>query len=175
VDNQSPTIGCPGDVTVEIPSGMTGASDVTLGYPSVSDNCGMSNVVNTEANCYPVGTNVVVWTATDIHGNQSLCTQRVIVAAVTVNSSNFHMVEIEAVGDDLNLTWQTFGNTTNVIQLVSPPLPNGDYTNSYVDLIPVFVPGSGPAITNWVDSGAVTNYSTRYYRIKLQPGESCTP
>jgi hypothetical protein len=62
-----------------------------------------------------------------------------------------------------------------VIELVSPPLPNGDYTNSYSYLSQVYVPGSGPVITNWLDVGAVTNYPTRYYRIKLQPGESCTP
>jgi len=94
------------------------------------------------------------------------------VVAVTVDSSNFSILAIEAIGDDINLTWQTFGNSTNVIQLATPII-GGNYTNNYIDLDTVIVPGSGAVITNWVDVGGATNYPSRFYRMGLQLGPPC--
>jgi hypothetical protein len=174
VDNQPPLISCPSSVTVYIPDGMTGAGNVALGNPVASDNCGVASVTNNSPSCIAVGTNLVVWTATDIHGNSAVCTQAVIVTLVTVSPSNFKIVGIEAVGDDIYLTWQTFGNSTNVIQLVSPNT-NGNFTNSFIDLDTVIVPGSGQVITDWVDYGGATNSPSRYYRIRFEAGSPCTP
>ncbi|HUK82305.1 MAG TPA: hypothetical protein VLZ12_06700, partial [Verrucomicrobiae bacterium] len=98
----------------------------------------------------------------------------VIVATVTADPSNFGIVAIEAIGDDIDLIWKTFGNTTNVIQLATPII-NGNYTNTYIDLDAVIVPGSGAIITNWVDYGGATNRPSRFYRILLQPGPGCEP
>src|SRR5439155_3064217 len=80
VDNQAPTISCPADVTVNVDAGQCTATNVFLGVPiSTNDNCAVATVVNDAAPSYGVGTNLVVWTATDIHGNSTACTQRVIV------------------------------------------------------------------------------------------------
>jgi hypothetical protein len=165
---------CPTDVVVTIPDDMTCACDPSLGSPLVSDNCGVASLTNNVPSCFPVGTNLVVWTATDIHGNSANCTQQVVVVQVTVDSSNFHILAIEAINDDVKLTWQTFGSTTNVIQLATPII-SGNYTNNYIDLDIVFVPGSGAAITNWFDYGGATNKPSRYYRIRLQSGTPPCP
>jgi hypothetical protein len=172
VDGQAPTIRCPGSVVVYLAEGMTGAGNVALGDPMVTDNCGVAGVTNNGSICYPVGTNLVVWTATGVDGLQSTCTQQVIVARI--GSSNFGVVGVKAIGNDIQLTWQTVGTTTNLIQLVTP-ITKGDYTNSYINLDAVVVPGSGPVITNWVDHGGATNRPSRYYRIGLQTGQPCTP
>src|SRR5206468_3488704 len=79
VDNQAPSISCPGAVTVSADVGQCSATNVVLGTPVTGDNCGVSTVVNDGSGAYPVGTNAVVWTVTDIHGNPSSCTQQVIV------------------------------------------------------------------------------------------------
>ena len=97
-----------------------------------------------------------------------------IVVLVTVDSSNFRILAIEAIDDDINLTWQTFGNSTNVIQLVSPVV-DGNYTNNYIGLDTVLVPGTGAVITNWFDYGGATNIPSRYYRIRFEPGPPCEP
>jgi hypothetical protein len=173
VDNQPPVITC-SDVIVTIPDDMTCACDPSLGSPLVSDNCGVASLTNDAPSCFPVGTNLVVWTATDIHGNSANCMQQVVVVQVTVDSSNFHILAIEAINDDVKLTWQTFGNSTNVIQLVDP-IVNGNYTNSYIDIDTVLVPGSGAVIADWVDFGGATNEPSRYYRIRFEPGPPCSP
>ena len=174
LDNEPPAMTCPADVTVIIPAGMTCACNVTLGLPAVSDNCSVASLNNNAPSCYSVGTNLVLWTATDNHGNVSVCTQRVIVATVTLDSASVRIVAIQALGDDINLTWQTFGNTTNVIQLATPIIA-GNYTNNFINLGTVVVPGSGVAVTNWVDHGGATNSPSRFYRIHLQPGAPCSP
>jgi hypothetical protein len=73
---------------------------------------------------------------------------------------------------DLQLTWQTFGNTTNVIQWVTPVV-NGNCTNNFINLSTIIVPGSGAVTTNWLDVGALTATPARYYRIRLQLGPPC--
>jgi hypothetical protein len=78
-DTQPPTITCPALVTVIASPGLCGAINVALGTPTVSDNCGLVTVSNNAPALFPVGTNTVVWTATDSHGNRVTCPQTVIV------------------------------------------------------------------------------------------------
>jgi hypothetical protein len=143
-----------------------------LDSPQVSDVCGLASLTNNALSCYPVGTNLVVWTATNIHGISASCTQRVIVAQVAANAGYFSMVNIQAIGKDINLTWQTFGNSTNIIQLALPTA-DGSYTNAFTNIGTVFVPGSGIVITNWMDYGGATNLPSRYYRVQFQLGSPC--
>src|SRR5437899_5042590 len=98
VDNQVPSISCPAAVSVDADAGLFCTLSLHDALPiSSGDNCGVSTVVNDGSEPYPVGTNAVVWTVTDVHGNSDLCTQQVIVvdnqvpsiscpAAVTVNA-----------------------------------------------------------------------------------------
>ena len=174
VDNQPPIITCPPDVTVSNPVGMSCAIDVALGAPVVNDNCGVASTTNNAPSSFSLGTNLVVWTATDVHGNSATCTQQVMVLTVPVDSGSVKIVSIEAIGNDINLTWQTFGSTTNVIQLDNS-IADGNFTNSFTDIATVLVPGTGTVITNWVDIGGATNFPSRYYRIHVELGASPCP
>src|SRR5207247_11128977 len=79
-DTERPSMSCPADVTVSADAGQCSATNVSLGTPaSTNDNCAVATVVNNGSEPYGVGTNLVVWTVTDIHNNQSTCTQQVIV------------------------------------------------------------------------------------------------
>lgn len=81
-----PTITCPPNVTVNAAEDQCYATGVVLGNPVVSDNCiiaitvarFMGNVV-TLSTQFPVGSNNVIWTVTDIGGNTTTCIQTVIV------------------------------------------------------------------------------------------------
>ena len=64
---------------VNIPG--TCAASSRLRYTSYfSDNCGVATVTNNAPALFPVGTTVVTWTVTDIHGNVTdTATQTVVV------------------------------------------------------------------------------------------------
>jgi hypothetical protein len=78
-DNQPPTITCPADVTVSANAGVCYATGVVLGSATASENCGAVTVTSNAPPQFPVGTNLVTWTATDSSGNTATCQQRVIV------------------------------------------------------------------------------------------------
>ncbi|MFM1769254.1 MAG: hypothetical protein RJA22_1783, partial [Verrucomicrobiota bacterium] len=82
-DTVPPILACPADVTVNADAGQCSASAVALGTPSVSDNaspaCGTVTVTSDAPAQFPVGTNLVTWTATDAAGNSSTCVQTVVV------------------------------------------------------------------------------------------------
>ena len=78
VDNQPPTITCPATVTVDTDAGHCYASGVALGTPVTADNCGVAGGQQCPG-AVPIGTTLVVWTVTEIHGNSNTCTQTVIV------------------------------------------------------------------------------------------------
>ena len=83
-DNEAPMITCPDDVLQTADAGMCDAV-VSIDIPVTSDNCGVANVTNDYNNTddatdtYPVGTTTIVWTVTDIYGNESTCTQTVVI------------------------------------------------------------------------------------------------
>jgi hypothetical protein len=84
-DNVAPALTCDANVSVVANIGACGANAVSVTGPSVFDNCGSTSVTNdynntADANdAYPLGTTVVVWTATDGNGNTSTCSQTVTV------------------------------------------------------------------------------------------------
>jgi hypothetical protein len=75
-DDENPVITCPSDVTVSNDPGLCEAF-VTVDPMVASDNCAIDTIVNDyngtsdASDVYPVGTTVVNWTVTDIHGNVS--------------------------------------------------------------------------------------------------------
>lgn len=70
-DNQKPLIKAPAAVSVVNDNGTCGAEISSLGTPEVSDNCGIATITNNAPTIFPVGSTIVVWTVTDIHGNVS--------------------------------------------------------------------------------------------------------
>jgi hypothetical protein len=72
VDAEKPVIVAPGNFSVANDPGECQAKISSLGSPTASDACGVASVSNNHPSPYfPVGNTVVVWTATDIHGNVS--------------------------------------------------------------------------------------------------------
>src|SRR5690554_1873960 len=80
-DNENPTILCQPNVSAiaDLNGCEADAAGVNLGTPVTSDNCGVDDITNDAPTIYPVGTTVVTWTVTDIHGNSATCTQNVVV------------------------------------------------------------------------------------------------
>jgi hypothetical protein len=83
-DDELPVIDCPADITQTADAGLCSAA-VTVPQPVTSDNCGIAQVVNDYTNTsdatavYPVGTTIINWTVTDIHGNTSGCSMSITV------------------------------------------------------------------------------------------------
>lgn len=77
VETKAPSITCPPEKTVYANPGWCYATNVSLGNPTVSDNCGVASVTNDAPQQYPVGTTYVTWTVTDKSGNTKTCTQKV--------------------------------------------------------------------------------------------------
>gem|GEM_PF-513094 len=90
-DNEKPTITAPAMVSVVNAAGFCGAT-VNLGTPVTADNCGVATVTNNAPAIFPVGTTIVTWTVTDIHGNiTDTATQEVVVIdneKPTINVNN---------------------------------------------------------------------------------------
>lgn len=79
VDETPPVFtSCPSDISVTAGAGCSAVASWTA--PTVSD-CSSVTVVGSHVSgsAFPVGTNVVAYTATDIHGRSSTCTFKVIV------------------------------------------------------------------------------------------------
>ena len=82
-DDQLPAITCGGDISETIISSADCDHMITVPTPNSSDNCAVESVVNDfnglddASAVYPFGTTTVVWTATDVNGNQSTCTQTI--------------------------------------------------------------------------------------------------
>jgi uncharacterized repeat protein (TIGR01451 family) len=81
-DTTPPVIICPPNVAVNSDPGHCYASDVELGTPVTSDNCGGPvGAVNDAPAQFMPGTTVITWTATDACGNTASCQQLVVVTA----------------------------------------------------------------------------------------------
>ncbi len=76
-DTETPRLQAPANVVITTNS--TRVSNVRLGNPVVSDNCGIQKVSNNAPRYFYRGTTIVIWTATDIHGNVSTAVQTVTV------------------------------------------------------------------------------------------------
>lgn len=79
-DDHGPQLTCPPDFTdVPVDQGQCFATILSLGEPDAVDDCGSVTVVNDASAQFPIGITTVIWTATDLAGNQTTCSQRVTV------------------------------------------------------------------------------------------------
>ncbi len=87
----------------------------------------------------------------------------------TDSGSAFRIISVVQEGDDIRVTWNAGGGTTNVLQAATGDV-NGGHMTSFADLNePIVILGTGDTITNSVDTGGTTNFSSRYYRVRLVP------
>ena len=85
------------------------------------------------------------------------------------NSTPLRITSIVKQGNDVLLTWITATGKTNVLQFTKGTAV-GSYSNNFTDLSPVIIPtGVGLTSTNYLDTGAATNFPSRYYRVRLVP------
>jgi len=82
----------------------------------------------------------------------------------TNSASMFQILSVERASNDLNVTWQTVGGKTNVLQAAF------DLSGSYSNVSPnIIISGSGDTTTNYLDTGGATNTPSRFYRVRLVP------
>ncbi len=79
LDNTNPTITAPADVVADVNSGNCTATDVALGTPTTSDNCGVDTVSSDAPASFPLGETTVTWTVIDNAGNTATATQKVTI------------------------------------------------------------------------------------------------
>ncbi len=77
-DMQAPTVVAPDMISVVNTPGTCTATIASLGTPYVADNCGIASITNNAPAVFPVGTTVVTWTVTDIHGNTTDTAQQLV-------------------------------------------------------------------------------------------------
>ncbi|MCH2230957.1 MAG: HYR domain-containing protein [Crocinitomicaceae bacterium] len=78
-DNVDPIITCPADITVSADPGVCDASSVAYGTATATDACGILTIIDDAPATFPLGNTTVTWTATDVNGNTTTCSQVVTV------------------------------------------------------------------------------------------------
>ena len=86
VDNTSPTITCPANIANVPTEPGTCAAHVNPGTATATDNCDSNPAITAVRSdgqaltaTYPKGTTTITWTATDVSGNHSSCSQTITV------------------------------------------------------------------------------------------------
>jgi PKD repeat protein/endonuclease/exonuclease/phosphatase family metal-dependent hydrolase len=94
----------------------------------------------------------------------------------TNSASAFRILSITSQGSNTLITWATAGGQTNILQGGVGDLDNNNpaYSNLFYDLSePIVIPGSGDAVTNFLDNdagwGEFSNWPARYYRVRTAP------
>ncbi len=84
-----------------------------------------------------------------------------------VDGSYFRVTSIAPQSNGVNVIWTTVGGRSNVVQV---SVGGTGYSGTFTDLSSVIaVPGAGLGTTNYIDAGALTNASSRFYRVRLVP------
>ena len=83
----------------------------------------------------------------------------------TNSASALRITSIVPQGTDLLITWTTGIGRTNALQFTLGAA--GSYSNNYSDLF--IVTNLTGTVTNYLDTGAATNFPARYYRVRLVP------
>jgi uncharacterized repeat protein (TIGR03803 family) len=86
-------------------------------------------------------------------------------------SSVFAITGIAEQGNDVLITWTSGVGSTNALQGTTNTVQataNANFTtNDFADIF--IVTNTVSSVTNYLDAGAVTNFSSRYYRVRLVP------
>ncbi len=126
IDTEDPVFACPtANVVRNTDAGVCDHLAVSADLdPTVSDNCGLQTVVNDYNNAnsldgavFPKGKTLVTWTATDIHGNSSVCSYHIKIrdreAPVFDNCPAGTTLVVPAYTPGAYHTWPTLTATDN--------------------------------------------------------------
>jgi uncharacterized repeat protein (TIGR03803 family) len=86
---------------------------------------------------------------------------------ITPTSSPFYVTSIVPQGYDILITWTSGIGSTNALQATAGDASGGYNTNNFADIF--IVTNTVGAVTNYLDAGALTNFTSRYYRVQLVP------
>jgi len=84
----------------------------------------------------------------------------------TNSASSFRITAIAQEGNDIRVTWMTGPDKTNALQAAAGDA-GGSYSNDFADMFTVT--NTVSTVTNCLDPGAVTNFPSRFYRVRLVP------
>jgi T5SS/PEP-CTERM-associated repeat protein len=79
----------------------------------------------------------------------------------------FRITSIAPTGNNLLITWRMGPGRTNALQATSGTTNGGYNTNGFADVF--IVTNTVGTATNYLDTGAATNSSPRFYRVRLLP------
>jgi large repetitive protein len=130
-DTEAPVITCPADILI------CSTEQPVLGNATATDNCGVAGITNNAPATFEPGTTLVAWTATDIHGNTSTCTQTVVITPQAVADAGQN--ELICAGQVLNVTTATAQNYSSLLWTTSG---QGTILNAST-LNPTYVPVNG--------------------------------
>ena len=103
----------------------------------------------------------------DADGDGMSNLQEYLAGTDPTNSASFFGVTAVAQEDnDVRVTWMTGIGRTNALQATTGNA-DGSYSNNFADIFSVT--GATDTVTNYLDGGAATNSSSRYYRVRLVP------
>jgi hypothetical protein len=140
-DDEKPVITCPASVTHTADAGVCSYT-VNIGTATATDNCAVATIVGVRDDnaqldaSYPVGTTTVTWTATDIHGNSSTCTQTIIVTddekpVITCPASITHTADAGVCSYTVNIGTATATDNCAVATIVGVRDDNAQLDAAY--------------------------------------------
>lgn len=183
-----PQITCPATVLAYTAPGEcdVATSSVALGNPTATDGSGQVTISSNVPPVFLLGTNTILWIATDPSGNSNSCAQLVVVSYGNPDldydgdgltdsqecrlgsdpkdpESGLKMLALEVRTNGVSIVWRTIGGTTNIVQAANSWVPG-----SFTDLGSAIVTtGSGSVVTNYFEPDGHTNAPIRLYRIRI--------
>jgi uncharacterized repeat protein (TIGR03803 family) len=79
----------------------------------------------------------------------------------------FYVTSIAQQSNDILITWTSGVGTTNSLQATAGDASGGYNANGFAEIFAVT--NTVGTVTNYLDAGAVTNFTARYYRVRLVP------
>ncbi len=92
-----------------------------------------------------------------------------IVSNVVLDPNTFRITSIAPQGNDILITWMMGPGATNTLQATAGDGSGGYSTNGFTDIFIVTNNTTVGTVTNYLDIGAATNTSSRYYQARLVP------
>ncbi|WP_194976510.1 HYR domain-containing protein, partial [Aquiflexum lacus] len=165
-DNEAPQISAPANISIQLQAGEESATDVELGTPTTSDNCGVAEVTNDAPTSFPIGTTIVIWTVTDVNSNTATDTQSVTVIPADTETD---LPTVSAPADILVDTDKGICEANNVdlgIATFTGDIPDGGLSNDAPTSFTL-----GETIVTWTVTDRSGNSATAVQKVTVRDRE----